>query len=444
MTDQVATFNPPIVVGTKSKEIIREITTPQELTEFVDAEVKAWQWLNSARASTASFEIARDQQRNWLAEISAQSAAILQRVESGSTNGPEVGQFQSLVRTSSDGRVLLSGSFAGRKLLDLAESDPQAALSRLVRLILPPHQLTGSPVNFENVIAAISDMSADKDIDQDVQSGQAALESLLVKFSEQTQRAKGYIDGMTADVAAVNSMREIAEKKVAEAISKFQNQTNSAISQMDLLMAKNREGAVAAQSSLTDEIRQMGMDIAREVEAGKKGLQAEIENLRSALRSDLRLQAPVTYWNSRYRLNFWTMWISLGALLLFGIVLIGAFVLYGSTALDHLPKTTEGNLWIGEFVILTIPTVAYFWLMRYVGKVFINSQNNAADAANRATMTETFLALSADGASGVGAAERLLILQALFRPGPASEADEAAEAGILEILQRLTPTGATK
>ena len=118
---------------------------------------------------------------------------------------------------------------------------------------------------------------------------------------------------------------------------------------------------------------------------------------------------------------------------------IGAVWTEGVTIVDKLPKTEDGTIGLGAIVLITLPALAFFWFLRLISRIFVTNLHYMADAGLRSTMVTTFLALIEDDKNPVESDERLLILQALFRPAGES-GDDAAPTNLLErLIKARTP-----
>ena len=74
-----------------------------------------------------------------------------------------------------------------------------------------------------------------------------------------------------------------------------------------------------------------------------------------------------------------------------------------------------GTIAIGLIVLFGI------WILQLVSRFFFANLSAMSDAGERVAMVQTFLALSRDDDSPATPVDRLLVLQALFRPGRASQ-----------------------
>ena len=159
------------------------------------------------------------------------------------------------------------------------------------------------------------------------------------------------------------------------------------------------------------------------------------ETLKATFEEDLHLRAPATYWHRRSKLAFRAWLGSLVVFLLGAAAIVGVAVVFGPAFLQEL-ASVEGS---GHFAILafvSIPALTALWALRHVARLFVTNLERSGDAKLRETMATTFLALAKEGATEVDRDERLMILQALFRPPNPAPADDGHFGGALEILTR--------
>lgn len=97
----------------------------------------------------------------------------------------------------------------------------------------------------------------------------------------------------------------------------------------------------------------------------------------------------------------------------------------------------DGKFEVGLVALWTLPGVVYFVVMRLL--IRLHGRHAAArdDAEFRRTLVTTFLALANKRTVEITAEERLLILQALFRPmTPVAEAENSASASLVDTLAK--------
>jgi hypothetical protein len=91
---------------------------------------------------------------------------------------------------------------------------------------------------------------------------------------------------------------------------------------------------------------------------------------------------------------------------------------------------------VRAFGIAGIPVLGAAWLLRLISRFLNNNQVLADDARHRQVMTQTYLALVADPNSQVTEKDRLIMLNAIFRPLPGAQTDEVAPPTILDLLKK--------
>ena len=161
-----------------------------------------------------------------------------------------------------------------------------------------------------------------------------------------------------------------------------------------------------------------------------------LHNLEHTYHKLLQLKEPAEYWSSK-RMSHWLG--VFGAGLVFGfLIFVGGFILVklGPGFIDTLPKTTNKDLTFGALALVTIPVLAAAWLLRLISRIFVTNLHLATDASMRSKMISTYLALVNDPGSRVGAEERFLVLNAIFRPTEAHDAD-APPPGMIDLLNKL-------
>ena len=166
--------------------------------------------------------------------------------------------------------------------------------------------------------------------------------------------------------------------------------------------------------------------------------QSEWKTLRNTFESQLRLEAPVKYWRDRADSTSKAAKRSLFAFSATAIAIIGVLVVFGPEFLEYV--STSKN--VGPFTTLafvSIPALTALWGLKHVARLFVTNIERSADARLRETMTTTFLALSKEGSATIDQQERLLILEALFRPPAPAPSDDGHLGGLSTLLSRRSP-----
>jgi hypothetical protein len=96
---------------------------------------------------------------------------------------------------------------------------------------------------------------------------------------------------------------------------------------------------------------------------------------------------------------------------------------------------------LSRFLVFLVPSFFAVWLLRTTLRIALSNLALADDARHRVTMIQTFRSLL-EHEEKLEAADRILMLQALFRPSPGSSRDdESAPPNWFDVLvSRLKPS----
>ncbi len=195
-----------------------------------------------------------------------------------------------------------------------------------------------------------------------------------------------------------------------------------------------RELKEAATSSVEESTRKLKKEQS-DWAAFSDTAQGEWEVLRSTFESQLRLESPVKYWRDQADTMSKVAKRSLFAFSIIAIAIIGVLVVFGPEFLEDVSASNNA----GPFTTLafvSIPALTALWGLKHVARLFVTNVERSADARLRETMTTTFLALTREGAATVDENERLLILEALFRPPAPAPSDDGHWGGLSALLSR--------
>jgi len=135
----------------------------------------------------------------------------------------------------------------------------------------------------------------------------------------------------------------------------------------------------------------------------------------------MRLKAPVTYWKEksathRESAKRWRWGVAGLAVVAMLLIAFGLACLTDrALKLAHeAPPSPAIYVFLGG-INLALTTIL-FWAGRVMTRIYFSQETLASDAAERAVMAETYLALTHDGQADE--ADRAIVLNALFRPGP--------------------------
>lgn len=278
--------------------------------------------------------------------------------------------------------------------------------------------------------------------------------------------AQQYIDTKVAEVVSSQlrtltdpekmiAERESAERLLAEASenwSKLEEKVSALIDGATLkiesaeqdLISKFSSAAGDLEKAITDwqsKIDTTESEASRSITAGKEliasfeGLANEafashrkaMAGMEAAFRARLDLEAPAQLWDeksSRHadaaskRFKWAIATTSLfGAVVLVGLILVVKYDLFTIT-------DTQG---VALALLLAVPLVCGFVVIRVLFRMYNLSQALADDSEHRSALMKSFLALSTETGGGLRDEERLIVLNALFRPTDLSGAHDGAQ-----------------
>jgi hypothetical protein len=169
-------------------------------------------------------------------------------------------------------------------------------------------------------------------------------------------------------------------------------------------------------------------------------IKEELESIRDIYHKHVQTEAAAIYWGKkavRATLMGWAALIVFSAMI--AVPLWQAFQNFGALKtglLDELAKATVGGFSLTPVVAISIPVLAYAWILRHLSRLFIQNLTLADDASYRRLMTMTYLGLSKDPSSGISEAERAIILNALFRPAPPNTSEDGPPTGLLDLINK--------
>lgn len=167
-------------------------------------------------------------------------------------------------------------------------------------------------------------------------------------------------------------------------------------------------------------------------------MEARLKSLHDLYHKQIQTEAAAKYWEDKSNRSAFIGWFSF---LAFGVLVALPLYLGWSHFSDieswlvKLTAATADKFSLTPIVAISIPFLAYGWILRHLSRVFIQNLALADDASYRRLMTMTFLGLNKDPNSGVTEAERAIILNALFRPAPPNSTDDGPPNGLLDLIK---------
>lgn len=291
------------------------------------------------------------------------------------------------------GRALCSLIPADAAVLLLVESDPDAAVIGMSARQRGSDTIQKIAANDRaDAILALSRFQA-------AATGLPALETSYTAFAE---KAEGVINRWRHELAAANEKYNHERVRAEMLAAAIESQTGE---------------QAAAHAQMIEDHRKA------------------IEALKQQFLTEMALRGPVQYWAERAGKGYTIAWRWLAGFLAAAFGIFGAVVWAGPGLLSLL-KDSNNQISLAAVPLLVAALIPLLWILRHFARLFTDNLADARDAAQRSALTSTYLALSAQEKVEFTKEERVIIMQALFRPSPAQPADEGVPVPLLELLKR--------
>ena len=224
-----------------------------------------------------------------------------------------------------------------------------------------------------------------------------------------------------------------------EAISVLGEDHNNAV--------EDRKAMAEIAANQIEEIEAKGNDLKSQFAKLIMDFNATAVGIKNDYEKLLRLEAPKSYWAGKTDRHTWTAWIACGVFLLtLGAGLWGLYYeilpLVVDASKDLVPdqgtdisnRGTEIKS-LYPFVLITIPVLALAWVLRHISRIIVQNFALAEDARLRATIAETYLAVTRG--RGEESNETMLVLTALFRPFDSSGHTEISPLHTEDVLRAI-------
>lgn len=166
-----------------------------------------------------------------------------------------------------------------------------------------------------------------------------------------------------------------------------------------------------------------------------------ITTTEAAYKEQMKLRAPVDYWQAKAGRHKAALWWSRLVLILYtnvgSALLISALYWLTTTAVDLADRTkADTAIFIKYAAIGAILTTIGFWVGRVLLRIYLSDRHLFTDAEERVAMTQTYLALTHEGQLEPG--DRPLVLAPLFRSASdgivKNDGPDSSAAGLLAKL----------
>jgi len=342
--------------------ISKPFNTSEELLSWIKSEKTASKWLGTASQQGGHTRI-QSMVTNWLTEIHNQISAVQSSPTATKEFSNNYRSLSDQIEQKLENRfILLEGDSIREFILSLKDKDPGLASHALAYFC--GADMDASPKSLQGYFRALC-------------------------FQENIS------DKANAEAQAIVELKSSHSKTFDEVVSRVEG-TKTAF-----------EGHL---KSAAQQQREQETHFKKIVEDGTK----ELEALKKTYDQEMSLRASVAYWKEKAKWNKIAAIVFGAVAAIIGLVFAGGLVYYANTVLqgtaDSPPKWWE----VGTMVILATFGI---WAIRVFVQLMYSNTHLASDASERVTMILTYLAMMRESVLPTHEQNKLLILQALFRPG---------------------------
>lgn len=392
-----------------------------EIREYFMDEENLWNDLTSTTFRVEMERLAHEYSMSDAVQFHEANSSKRRMILAKYRNGVPPNQRKSNTKGSISTTVLRGGGEAN----ELEESYRSAEAS--IRSIAKNARLQIS----EYIESVKTQASRDKkELDDQIQASVDELKSLhdltrtyrdeLVKTNEDIQYLKAeFVSVRDAQAQSLADLRGM----IASTKSNLENEVSDLKASIDTSSA---DGALKIKG-VSDDIQEAREQASKELDAFKVRYEEKA-----------RLHLPTEYWAKKGTRHF-------GSAIAAFLVFVGVIAGVGYLVLEHfgqiwshlkdLQSNSAGSIVsVTGLAFVTMPAIAFFWILKHISRVFVENLAQSNDAAQRRVMMQTYLALVGDPTAKVSDQERLLVLNALFRPSATHGSDDAPPASLIDLI----------
>lgn len=386
----------PFTVDLQNEGLVTRFRTADEMANFFSKELSLWRWL-----SPQLSQISNNQ--NQISEIYTMINTMI----------TDHGNFISLMNAGHVDQAFSTLSYYLQRTprLPLSHS-PHAELVQQVQREISGRAAVGA-------LAALSGTRFDGDDTHQVRGAFVAHELLQGTGKAARQSIQSALDGLLKRLGTQQSRAEDKADALDERTAQVERRRQR---QFAKLLAAGKSAREQFAASTNHELQRIGSTSQEHIDSIGNAAEAAIASIQATEKTyteHMALQGPVTYWRDKAKEHkkkaAIARWIGLAYA---ATVAIYAYADGAWRILALVQETVEQTKqWQLAYVVLTVAAILLtiaFWIGRLISRTYVSEAHLAIDADERATMVQTYLALSNEGK--IENSERLLVLGALFRP----------------------------
>jgi ABC-type multidrug transport system fused ATPase/permease subunit len=161
----------------------------------------------------------------------------------------------------------------------------------------------------------------------------------------------------------------------------------------------------------------------------------EIEAARALAREAATLQSASQIWRTKEDKHRKVFSYGLSALALIMIFSIGSLMYFWAEIIGAIPRKSDQDFAYGALVLIVAAVIAAAWIVRIFARWVTNSLTLGEDAEQRRALLETYFSLVGDPDAKMEQSDRILILNAIFRPLPGFQTEDVAPPTLLDLTK---------
>ncbi|WP_201829217.1 DUF6161 domain-containing protein [Microvirga zambiensis] len=251
-------------------------------------------------------------------------------------------------------------------------------------------------------------------------------EALRTKISGEVEQGLRVHASIVSDNIKITNrtIREFEEKS-AQLFERFNSLGAEQQRILEALQEKHRTGMETASHQWSAMMQQAHQDI-----DAAKALAFEAATFKGARE----------IWVGKKRKHSWTFGIGLTVLAIVIASAIGVLLSNWHTVLASVPRNTQGEFQASFLVFIVVPVVAAAWVLRIFARWVTNALTLGEDAEQRRAMLETYFSLVGNKDAKMEPSDRILILNAIFRPLPGHQSEDVAPPTLLDLTKEALST----
>jgi hypothetical protein len=380
------------------------------LQEIIEREADAWDWLKSFQTEFLGYKELFDLNTRLSREHSKSSPSD-QKLES------LLEDFHDLVETKG---VILSTSTVGRFINSIEDKEVSSSALK-VFLGKADKELEGT----------LSALLFRKGLRKKLLPEKQAYLDLLAEIRSDSRRK---LEALTETEQELSNRCRVSEQLVLGLDSRVKKAIEEAESQKDTFIGKVNNEIDLKLKDANSEVQESIDELKDKLEDETNSAKERINNFVEAYKSEMQLQAPVSFWEEnkkfhRVRAKY------------FGIasLIISPIIFAMITWIGWEVLSTEKVLW-GKVGVVIFATSLAVWLIRILVRMYLSHNHLEISSQERIIMTKSYLALLSEGGAS-SPEERQLVLQSIFRPAATGIiTDDGAPPNVIELINRI-PSG---